>query len=49
MRTPFDRGASVVEFCLLLAALAAGIVGAVTVAGGGVQSMLNAAVTAIGG
>ena len=49
MRTPQDHGASVVEFGLLLAALAAGIAGAVSVAGGGVQNVLSAAVTAITG
>jgi Flp pilus assembly pilin Flp len=49
MRTPVDRGASAVEFCLLLAALAAGIVGAVSVAGSGVQNVLNSAIVTIGG
>jgi Flp pilus assembly pilin Flp len=49
MRTPADRGASAVEFGLLVAALAVGIVGAVSVAGAGVQNVLAAAITAITG
>jgi Flp pilus assembly pilin Flp len=49
MRTPGDHGASAVEFGLLLAALGAGIVGAVSMAGSGVQNMLTAAVAAITG
>jgi len=49
MRSGADRGASAVEFGLLLAALAVCIVGAVSVAGQGLQSLFSAAALAVGG
>lgn len=44
-----DRGANVVEFGLLLAALAVGIVGAASLAGSAVHGVLATAVSAIVG
>jgi Flp pilus assembly pilin Flp len=49
MRKRADRGAEIVEFGLLLAALAVGIVGAASLAGAGLQGVLTAAVAAITG
>ena len=49
MRQRSDRGASAVEFGLLVAALAVGIVGAASIAGRGVGNLLSAAAAVIGG
>ena len=49
MRDRVDRGASVVEFGLLVALLAVVIVGAASVAGGAVGEMLSTAVSAVTG
>jgi len=49
MRTGSDRGATAVEFGLLVAALAVCIIGAVSVAGQGLSTVLSNAVSVFGG
>jgi Flp pilus assembly pilin Flp len=49
MRTSADRGASAVEFGLLLAALAVGIIGAASLVGSLVNGILASAVSALTG